>query len=167
MGSARRALVGAVLAFAVTLGCSRSDGEGWAKKRLGEQAEVLRAEAGAKSGRASPDRAPEITSPAKALPRPYAVFEVVADKDRPGRSKLVYALMNEDRGFDFPAAAPRAFVVLNDEETLVGGSKRGAKAHAVGSVQITIVDRTSGKVTHADAPRMDAVRGVLDALPDK
>lgn len=164
MGSARSALAGVVLAFAVVLGCGRSDGEGWAKKRLGEQAEVLRAEAGTKSGRSNPDRAPDVTSPAKALPRPYVVFEVVADKDRPGHSKLVYAVMNEDRGFDFPATAPRAFVVLNDEVMLVG-KKRNTKA--VGSVQITIVDRASGKVAHADAPRMDAVRGVLDALPDK
>src|SRR5262245_28526450 len=123
------------LPFAV-LACGRPDGEGWAKDQFGKEgADKLRDEATQKlAGPEGPMMAPpkpDVPTPAY-LPRPYVVFDLVADEEDPTRSKLVYAKMNKDRGFDFASASAKAFVVV-DYDTVVTGVRKTRRGTRVDS----------------------------------
>jgi hypothetical protein len=164
----------AMVAWAA-VGCSRPDGEAWAKSELGDDlAEKLRAEAAEKLGHgggpetfANPGMAAARGAPkAPYLPRPYLVFDLVVDDRRPDRSKLAYAKMNKDRGFDY-AAGVKAFVVVK-YDTVIDGYyyKRGrkiAKSHT--GVLLELFDRSTGSITYDGADRPDDIRAELDELP--
>lgn len=162
----RAAAIGAIL-FVTSLACSRPNGEGWARRQLGERdAEKLRAEA---FRTVDPNRMSTPPDPrARAyVPRPFVVFDVAADEARPDRPRLLYAPMNEELVGDVTASAVRGLVVVDRDfayNAPRGARKRGtAGGHT--EYALVLVDRATGTTTEAHAKSPDELKRLLATLP--